>query len=59
MEEEATVAKTLDDLLRERPGNSAAQARHRRRMLGAVRRHQLAELRAIWRTPPFDADQER
>ncbi|HZK36606.1 MAG TPA: hypothetical protein VFC57_06620 [Aeromicrobium sp.] len=53
------MAKTLDDLLRERPGNSAAQARHRRRMLGAVRRHQLAELRAIWRTPPFDADQER
>lgn len=55
------MAKTLDDLLRERPGNPVAQARHRLRMLGAVRRHQMAELRAIWRTPSIEsnADQER
>lgn len=59
--EEPAVAKTLDELLRERPGNPVTQARHRRRMLATVRRHQMAELRAIWPKSSIEIDvgQER
>lgn len=42
-----SVAKKLDDLLGERPGNSAARAAHRQRMLAEVRGYRLRELREM------------
>jgi hypothetical protein len=53
------MAKSLDDLLRERPGDPDAQVRHRSRMVNALRRHQLRELRAIWRLKPVDPEVDR
>ena len=41
------MAKTLDDLLRERPGNPEAQAVHKERMLAEVRAYKLRELREM------------
>lgn len=41
------MAKTLDDLIRERPGDSEAQARHMGRMLAEVRAYRLRELREM------------
>ena len=41
------MAKTLDDLLRERPGNLDAQATHKERMLAEVRASKLRELREM------------
>lgn len=41
------MAKTLDDLRRERPGDPTAQAAHRRRMLVEVRAYRLRELREL------------
>ena len=41
------MAKILDDLLRERPGNPEAQAVHKERMLAEVRAYKLRELREM------------
>ena len=41
------MAKTLDDLIRERPGNPEVQARHMARMLAEVRAYRLRELREM------------
>lgn len=41
------MAKTLDDLLRERPGDREAQAKHKERMLAEVRAYKLRELREM------------
>jgi len=41
------MAKTLDDLLRERPGNPERQAAHKERMLAEVRAYKLRELREM------------
>lgn len=41
------MAKTLDDLLRERPGNPERQAAHQERMLAEVRAYKLRELREM------------
>lgn len=41
------MAKTLEDLLAERPGNAAAQGKHRERMLAEVRAYKLRELREL------------
>lgn len=43
------MAKNLEELLRERPGDPVAQAEHKLRMLAVVRARQLRELRAMWR----------
>jgi predicted transcriptional regulator len=39
------MAKTLNDLRKERPGNPAAVAAHKARMLAEVRAYRLRELR--------------
>ena len=39
------MAKTLDEFLKERPGNPEAQARQMERMLAEVRAYRLRELR--------------
>lgn len=41
------MSKTLDDLLRERPGDLQAQAKHKERMLAEVRAYKLRELREM------------
>ena len=41
------MAKTLDDLLRERPGNPEDQAAHKEHMLAEVRAYKLRELREM------------
>lgn len=41
------MAKTLDDLLLERPGNPEAQEAHKERMLAEVRAYKLRELREM------------
>lgn len=41
------MAKSLDDLLSERPGDPQAQARHKERMLAEVRAFKLRELREM------------
>lgn len=41
------MPKTIDDLLRERPGNSERRAAHKERMLAEVRAHKLRELREM------------
>lgn len=41
------MAKTLKDLLRERPGDREAQAKHKERMLAEVRAYKLRELREL------------
>ena len=41
------MAKTLDDLIRERPGDPEAQTRHMERMLAEVRAYRLRELREM------------
>lgn len=41
------MAKTLDDLLAERPGNREAQAVHQELMLAEVRAYKLRELREM------------
>lgn len=41
------MAKALDDLLAERPGDARAQAKHMERMLSEVRAHRLRELREL------------
>ena len=41
------MAKTLDEFLKERPGNPEAQARQMERMLAEVRAYRLRELREI------------
>lgn len=41
------MAKTLEELLNERPGNSEARAIHKERMLADVRAYRLQELREI------------
>lgn len=41
------VAKTLEDLMRERPGNPEVQAKHMERMLAEVRAYKLRELREM------------
>ena len=41
------MAKTLDDLLLERPGNPEAQSAHKERMLAEVRAYKLRELREM------------
>jgi transcriptional regulator with XRE-family HTH domain len=41
------MAKTLGELLRERPGNPEVQAEHRQRMLAEVRAYRLRELREM------------
>lgn len=49
-----SMAVTLEDLLRERPGDPERRAAYKARMLAAVRQHQLRELRAIWRLSSVD-----
>ena len=41
------MAKTLEDLMRERPGNPEVQAKHMERMLAEVRAYKLRELREM------------
>jgi DNA-binding XRE family transcriptional regulator len=41
------MAKTLDDLVRERPGNPTVRAKHKERMLAEVRAYKLRELREM------------
>jgi DNA-binding XRE family transcriptional regulator len=41
------MAKTLEELLRERPGNPVACAAHKERMLAEVRAYRLRELREM------------
>jgi DNA-binding XRE family transcriptional regulator len=41
------MAKTFDDLLRERPGNPERRAAHKERMLAEVRAYKLRELREM------------
>jgi len=41
------MAKTLDDLLLERPGDPEAQAAQKERMLAEVRAYKLRELREM------------
>lgn len=41
------MAKTLEELLCERPGNPDVQAGHRQRMLAEVRAYRLRELREM------------
>ncbi len=41
------MAKTLEDLMRERPGNPEVQAKHMERMLAEVRAYRLRELREM------------
>jgi len=41
------MVTTLEDLLRERPGNPQAQAEHKERMLAEVRAYKLRELREM------------
>ena len=41
------MAKTLDELLRERPGNPETQAVYKERMLAEVRAYRLRELREM------------
>ncbi len=41
------MAKSLDELLLERPGNQEAQAVHKERMLAEVRAYKLRELREM------------
>jgi DNA-binding XRE family transcriptional regulator len=41
------MAKTLNELLRERPGNPEVRAKHKDRMLAEVRAYKLRELREM------------
>ncbi len=41
------MAKTLQQLLNERPGNVAARAAHKKRMLAEVQAYRLQELRTM------------
>jgi len=41
------MAKSLEDLLRERPGNPEAQAIHKERMFAELRAYKLRELREM------------
>lgn len=41
------MVKTLDELLRERPGDPQARARHKERMLAEIRAYKLRELREM------------
>ena len=41
------MAKTLDDLLAERPGDPEVQAEHKKRMLAEVHAYKLRELHAL------------
>lgn len=51
------MAKSLDDLLRERPGDPQAQARHKERMLAEVRAFKLRELREMLEMTQTDVAQ--
>ncbi len=53
------MAKTLEDLLRERPGNPEAQAAHKERMLAEVRAYRLPELREMLALPDMASPHDK